>query len=174
MTMSISGRNHCMQYSSKGRLGDMKSRTIVAVAVAISLASCAKKEADETAAVDTTSAPVAQPAPAPAAAPANLPAGVTQDMVSQGQQIFTSTGNCYTCHGADATGTALAPNLADAEWLNNSGTFDEIVNTIKTGVAQPKDKAHPAPMPAMGGAALTDDQVKAVAAYVWSRGGGKL
>jgi mono/diheme cytochrome c family protein len=154
----------------------MSSKIIIAVAVAISVAACAKKEADESAAADTATVPAAQPAPAPApaAAPANLPAGVTQDMVTQGQQIFTSAGNCYTCHGVDGTGTALAPNLTDAEWLNNNGTFDEIVSVIKTGVAQPKDKTHPAPMPAMGGAALTDDQVKSVAAYVWSRGGGKL
>ena len=93
-------------------------------------------------------------------------------MVKEGQQIFTSTGNCYTCHGPDAKGTQLAPNLTDSEWLNISGKYDEIVKTIQTGVPQPKQ--HPAPMPAMGGAQLTDDQVKAVAAFVWSRGGGKL
>ena len=145
-----------------------------AVGCMIALAACAPKDADDNAvAADTAAAvaPATEPAPAPAA-PAQLPTGVTADMVSQGQQIFTSTGNCYTCHGADAKGTPLAPNLTDAEWLNISGKYDEIVNTVHTGVAQPKN--HPAPMPAMGGATLTDDQVKQVAAYVWSLGGGKL
>jgi cbb3-type cytochrome c oxidase subunit III len=92
-------------------------------------------------------------------------------MVSQGQAIFTGAGNCFTCHGMDAKGTALAPNLTDAEWLNIDGTHPAIVTQVKTGVATPK--THPAPMPAMGGATLTDDQVNQVAAYVWSLGGGK-
>jgi cbb3-type cytochrome c oxidase subunit III len=94
-------------------------------------------------------------------------------MVTEGQTIFTSTGNCFSCHGADAKGTALAPDLTDATWLNISGNYDEIVTLVHTGVAQPKDPSHAAPMPAMGGAQLTDDQVKAVSAYVWSLGGGQ-
>lgn len=138
-------------------------------------AACSKKDANEGAAADTSGTSTAAPAPAApaAAAPANLPAGATAEMVAQGQQIFTSTGNCYTCHGADAKGTQLAPDLTDATWLNISGTYDEIQNIVKNGVPQPKDPTHAAPMPAMGGAQLTDDQVKAVAAYVWSLGGGK-
>src|SRR5207253_3624378 len=144
-------------------------------AVAVAFVACSKGGDDNNAAATDSAA--AAPAPAAdattAAAPANLPAGVTADMVTAGQQIFTSTGNCFTCHGMDAKGTALAPNLTDAEWLNISGKYDEIVTTVHTGVATPKDPSHAAPMPAMGGAQLTDDQVKAVAAYVWSLGGGK-
>jgi cbb3-type cytochrome c oxidase subunit III len=90
-------------------------------------------------------------------------------MVAQGQQTFSTV--CSTCHGPDAKGTQLAPNLTDAEWLNIGGTYEEIQNVVKTGVQTPKQ--FPAPMPAMGGAQLSDDQVKAVAAYVWSLGGGK-
>lgn len=138
----------------------------------VTVAACAKKDTDDGAAADTAATATETPAPAPAP-PAALPEGVTADMVAQGQTIFTSTGNCYTCHGPDAKGTQLAPNLTDAEWLNVSGKYDEIVSTVKTGVPHPKDPSHAAPMPAMGGATLTDDQVKAVAAYVWSLGGGK-
>jgi cbb3-type cytochrome c oxidase subunit III len=144
-----------------------------AVACLVVVAACAKKEAAENTASDTATT-AAAPAPAettPAAPTAALPAGVTQDQVTQGDQVFHGKGNCYTCHGADAKGTALAPNLTDAEWLNIGGTYDEIVTTVHTGVAKPK-KA-PAPMPAMGGATLSDDEVKQVAAYVWSLGGGK-
>jgi cbb3-type cytochrome c oxidase subunit III len=90
-------------------------------------------------------------------------------MVAAGQQTFATV--CFACHGADAKGTQLAPNLTDAEWINTDGTFDGIINVVKTGVLQPKNA--PAPMPAMGGASLTDDQVRAVSAYVWSLGGGK-
>jgi mono/diheme cytochrome c family protein len=39
---------------------------------------------------------------------------------------------------------------------------------VTNGVPQPKE--HPAPMPPKGGAQLSDDQVKAVAAYVYSLG----
>jgi hypothetical protein len=51
--------------------------------------------------------------------------------------------------------------------VNSAG----IAKTITTGVPQPKD--YRSPMPPMGGAQLTPDQVSAVAAYVWSLGGGR-
>jgi len=111
-------------------------------------------------------------APAPAAdAPAvgNLPAGVTAEMVAQGQQIFHGQGICFTCHGQNGIGTPLAPNLTDQEWVNLAGgpdLYEQIVQNVITGVPQPKE--HPAPMPPMGGAQLTDEQVRAVAAYVYS------
>lgn len=149
----------------------MRIHKWAAVAVMVVFVGCAKDEggdtAEETAPPAETPAPE-QSAPAPAVA---LPAGVTQDEVTQGQQIFTSTGNCFTCHGPDAKGGQLAPNLTDSEWLNVDGTFDQIQDVIKNGVPTPKQ--HPAPMPAMGGAQLSDDQVKQVAAYVYSLGGGK-
>jgi len=152
----------------------MRRMTWGAAALMIALVACAKKDNTTDQAADTASTAAATTSAAPAAAtptPGQLPEGVTQDMVAQGQQIFTSTGQCYTCHGPDAKGTQLAPNLTDSEWLNISGKYDEIVHTVHTGVPQPKQ--HPAPMPAMGGAQLTDEQVKDVAAYVWSLGGGK-
>jgi mono/diheme cytochrome c family protein len=93
-------------------------------------------------------------------------------MVTQGQTIFTGAGLCQSCHGPDGSGTALAPNLRDQEWLNlQTGSYDEIVNLVNTGVATPKQA--PAPMPAKGGSQITEEQVRQVAAYVYSlsRGG---
>ena len=91
-------------------------------------------------------------------------------MVTAGQSTFTTV--CAACHGADAKGQPnLGPNLTDATWINTDGTYDGIINTVKTGVATPKESA--TVMPPMGGAQLTDDQVRSVAAYVWSLGGGK-
>jgi mono/diheme cytochrome c family protein len=113
--------------------------------------------------------PAPAPAPPPAAVGANveLPEGVTQEMVTQGQQVFAGPGLCTTCHGPDASGTTLAPSLRDTEWLNvEQGTYDEIVNVIITGVAQPVQ--HPAPMPARGGSQISDEQVRQVAAYVYA------
>ena len=126
------------------------------------------------ASVDTASAAPSPPGTggAPAIDVANLPPGVTPQMVQEGQQIFTGVGICQTCHGPNAQGTTLAPNLTDDEWINVDGSYDAIVQVVNTGVQQPKQ--HPAPMPAKGGANLTEQQVRAVAAYVYSishRGG---
>lgn len=122
----------------------------------------------------TQAAPAAAPEPAaqaPAQAmPMNLPDGVTAEMVAEGDAIFHGVGICQTCHGPDAKGVGqLAPNLTDDTWLNISGrNYDEIVNLVMTGVPEPHEAA--APMPAKGGANLTDEQVRAVAAYVYSLG----
>lgn len=102
--------------------------------------------------------------------PMDLPEGVTMEMVSQGDQLFTGQGGCHVCHGPDATGTQLAPDLTDGEWLNvSSRDYTEIVAMIKSGVPQPVQ--HPGPMPPMGGANLSDAQVDALAAYIVSLGG---
>jgi mono/diheme cytochrome c family protein len=120
-------------------------------------------ELDTAAAVSpAASAPAAQPA-APRAQ-ATLPAGVTQALVDEGKTVFGSS--CFACHGQEGAGGPLAPRLSDTEWLNIGGSYDEIVTLVNAGVAQPKQ--HPAPMPPKGGAPLTDEQVRAVAAYVFS------
>jgi mono/diheme cytochrome c family protein len=90
-------------------------------------------------------------------------------MVAAGRAIFTGAGGCIACHGPDATGTPLGPNLTDNTWLNISGrNYDEIVALIKTGVPTPREA--PAPMPPKGGSQITDQQVNEVAAYVVSLG----
>ncbi len=95
-----------------------------------------------------------------------IPEGATAEDVQQGQQIFSGVGNCYTCHGPDAKGTALAPNQTDSVWINIDGSYQSIMSTVKTGVPNPKE--HPAPMPPMGGAQLTDKQIHDVAAYIYA------
>lgn len=102
---------------------------------------------------------------ATAAATEECPA-VTQALVDEGKTVFSSTGNCSTCHGANARGTALAPDLTDSTWLNIDGSYGSIANLVRTGVPQPKK--YPAPMPPMGGANLSAKQLCAVAAYVYS------
>lgn len=93
--------------------------------------------------------------------------------VALGDSIFhglAAGGTCYTCHGADAKGTQLAPDLTDATWLHGDGSEESLVQTITNGVMSPKE--HSSVMPPKGGAPLTDDQVRAVAMYVKSLGGG--
>jgi mono/diheme cytochrome c family protein len=85
---------------------------------------------------------------------------------SAGQKIFQGKGLCHACHGKDARGTPLAPNLTDSEWLNVDGSLPAIVALVKAGV--PKPLKYPAPMPPMGGAKLSKAEIDAVAAYVKS------
>lgn len=153
----------------------MRGFKLSAIVLTLALAACADKGGETDDAAATGGEPSAAPAETTGSTPTQTsgapPQGATADDVTQGQQVFSSTGNCYTCHGPDASGTPLAPNLKDAEWINISGTFDDIQQLVRTGVATPKQ--HPAPMPAMGGATLSDDQIRQVSAYVWSLGGGK-
>jgi mono/diheme cytochrome c family protein len=96
----------------------------------------------------------------------DLPEGVTPEMVEAGQTLFGGGGMCFACHGANGAGGPLAPALNDAEWLHIEGSYDEIVEVVSTGVPTPVQ--FPAPMPARGGAPITDEQVREVAAYVYS------
>jgi glucose/arabinose dehydrogenase/mono/diheme cytochrome c family protein len=105
-----------------------------------------------------------------AAATANLPvpAGATKEMVALGERIFLGRvggATCTGCHGADAKGTPLGPNLTGSHWLWGDGSYGSIAKTITTGVPQPKQ--YRSPMPPMGGARFTQDQVSALAAYIW-------
>jgi mono/diheme cytochrome c family protein len=108
-------------------------------------------------------------AAAAAAKPAGSGGPTSPQLVALGDSIFhgqVAGGTCTACHGQDAKGTAVAPDLTDNQWINGDGSYQFIVNTVTNGV--PKPKQHPAPMPPKGGAQLSDDQVKAVAAYVYS------
>ncbi len=94
-----------------------------------------------------------------------LPEGMTQEMVAAGKTAFETT-ICYTCHGMDASGTPLAPNLRDSEWINADGSPESIEAIIRNGVPTPV--THPAPMPPMGGAQLSDEQIQNLVAYVYA------
>jgi mono/diheme cytochrome c family protein len=97
---------------------------------------------------------------------AAAPAGVTPAAIAQGDSIFHKSGMCYACHGTNAEGV-VGPNLTDAEWLHGDGSYDMIVATVTSGV--PAEKAKKGiPMPPKGGSSITEEEVKAVAAYVYS------
>ncbi len=96
------------------------------------------------------------------------PAGVTPAAIAKGDSIFHKSGLCYACHGSNAEG-AVGPNLTDAEWLQGDGSFDMIVATVTSGVPAEKAKKGIA-MPPKGGSSISDEDVMAVAAYVYSLG----
>ena len=113
-------------------------------------------------------APSARPAAPESGVTAERPASITDAMVQEGAQIYAGAGICAACHGADATG-AVGPDLTDAEWLIGDGEFEQLVDQILEGVSS-AEATNPlgAIMPPKGGAAITDAQVRAVAAYVWT------
>lgn len=151
------------------------------------LVACAKKGDDGTAAGTAAESAAAAPAPADstmAAAPASTPAAtttavatgdvqadsITPAMVAEGDKIFHGQeggGICFTCHGADAKGTQLAPPLVAHKWRTGDGSYAFLVKRITDGMPNPTPP-YASPMPPMGGANLTPAQVKAVAAYVYS------
>jgi glucose/arabinose dehydrogenase len=101
--------------------------------------------------------------------PATLPTGVTSSMVALGDSIYhgeVGGAPCTGCHGINAKGTSLGPDLTDNQWLWSDGSYASIVNTIREGVPIPKQ--HTGVMPPMGGARLTTDQLGAVGAFVYA------
>jgi len=84
-------------------------------------------------------------------------------LAAQGATVFAD--NCAACHGEDGTGDRAqgAPNLTDAIWLfgGDAATIKETVTFARFGV-----------MPAWTGR-LSEADIRSVAAYVHSRGGGE-
>ena len=98
-----------------------------------------------------------------------VPEGATPEMVALGERIYrgqVAGAACTGCHGDAGQGTPLGPALTGKQWLWSDGSYAGIKKTITEGVSQPKQ--YRSPMPPMGGAQLTPDQVSAVAAYVWA------
>ncbi len=97
-----------------------------------------------------------------------VPSGATKEMIALGDRIYhgqVGGATCTGCHGSDAKGTPLGPDLTSSRWLWGDGSYAAIKKIITTGVPQPKQ--YRSPMPPMGGAQLSSDQVSALAAYIW-------
>ncbi|MGO9271263.1 MAG: c-type cytochrome [Terriglobia bacterium] len=97
-----------------------------------------------------------------------VPEGATREMVALGDRIYhgqVGGATCTGCHGASGKGSPLGPDLTGKKWLWSDGSYAGIAKTITEGVMHPKQ--YRSPMPPMGGAQLTADQISALAAYVW-------
>jgi len=112
--------------------------------------------------------PGSAPAPAVTAKPA-LPPGVTREMILAGDSIFNGK-SCKNCHGIGGGGGARAPSLTDNTWIHIDGSYDAIVRLVTSGFtkAEQVDKQYQFSMNPRGGVNLTDPQIQAVSAYVWS------
>lgn len=101
----------------------------------------------------------------------SLAPGVTQAQFDQGGALFAGQGGCQACHGQEGSGGMLGPNLTDDQWLHvDVPEVSALADVIRGGVADPVE--YPGPMPAMGGASLTEEQIEALAGYVASLSGG--
>ncbi len=112
------------------------------------------------------------PTPAGAGTAARVvPAAVTPSNIALGDSIFNN-GSCQNCHGKGGVGAANAPALDGKAWVQlKTGSFEEIVGIINSGVPADKikDPKRTRAMGARGGRmALTDPQIQAVAAYVYT------
>lgn len=98
-----------------------------------------------------------------------LPDGVTSEMITAGGELFKTDALCHACHGVDGKGIAnLGSDLTDGEWVHVDGSYTAIVELINTGITA-EESSTGIPMPPRAGANLSDDQVSAVAAFVWSQ-----
>jgi len=97
-----------------------------------------------------------------------LPRGVTEAMIEDGKQLYTGAGICFACHGQDAKGMpGVGPNLTDREWLHTDGSFQRIADLVLNGIDAKQTKSGVI-MPPKGGSMLNEQQIRAVAAYVWT------
>ena len=87
-------------------------------------------------------------------------------LIARGEAVFNGPGNCYACHGSKGEGL-VGPNLTDSEWVHSKGTLAEIEAQINHGVTKEEAKSG-IPMPPKGGSTISDEDVKACAAYVHS------
>jgi glucose/arabinose dehydrogenase/mono/diheme cytochrome c family protein len=95
--------------------------------------------------------------------------GITEATIALGDSVYhglVAGGTCAGCHGPDGTGTPLAPDLTDRQWLWGDGSLASIQRIVEQGVPQPKQ--HTGAMPPKGGGDLDAAQVRAAAAYVYA------
>lgn len=131
-----------------------------------------RKEATDTTNMTATDTTIIAPVPVEMPVPATSSAGSARSkLVALGDSIFhgqVAGGTCAACHGQSGAGGQIGPNLTDAEWLHGDGSNEFIVGIVTNGV--PIAKKSPGMMPPKGGAPLTPEQIRAVAAYVYSLG----
>ena len=80
--------------------------------------------------------------------------------LERGEAIYGA--NCAQCHGGDLAGTDSGPSLLDPIYGPAQLTDEEFAEAIRNGVDE--DRWEFGPMPANG--AITDDQIRAILAFV--------
>jgi mono/diheme cytochrome c family protein len=138
----------------------MKTKNIqrlTLISLVFGLAACGGGEADQS-----------NPPAETAMMEQQLPEGVTSAMVEEGKGIYSGAGRCVSCHGQTGRGIPnMGNDLTDDEWLHADGSYSSIVQSIMNGVSAEESSTGMA-MLAKGGSEISEEQVRAVAAYVWT------
>jgi mono/diheme cytochrome c family protein len=145
-------------------------RPTVFIVAAVAIAACSSGGGTPASSAPAPASSAAQPSAMAAPAPSRTTAAITPAMIAQGDSIYHAA-SCRRCHGADAKGAQNGPSLMGPTFMHVNGSYDDYVRVVTNGMPADsiKDKSHQFPMRPRGGTpALTDDQVKAVAAYVYS------
>ena len=91
---------------------------------------------------------------------------MTDSAVARGERIFHGSGGCVACHGEAGGGTDSGPALAEGIWLHGPDSYEAIRARIIHDIPA-RYSLRDLAMPMRGTDALSDDEVSAVAAYVW-------
>ena len=135
-------------------------RFITVPAAAIAMAACGGSQR----------MPAAQ-APAPSAA-MGRPSSVTPQMIAAGDSLFNAPHSCNGCHGKGGLDGRNGPNLTTGKYEHVDGSYASIVKIVTDGIpkAEIKHPEHRFPMRPRGGHHYTDEQIRNLAAYVWTLG----
>lgn len=96
-------------------------------------------------------------------------ADIPETRLALGREAF-QTGMCFKCHRPDGTGSKRAPDLTDGEWSHCDGTIEGILGVIRHGVSKAEmvDSSRPFAMNPATNFIKDDDELLALAQYVWS------
>ena len=95
------------------------------------------------------------------------PHGVTDSSIAFGRRLYAGKGECAKCHGDAGEGTAEGAALNTGPWKVGSGSYQGIMRVVRhSGIGARGRDGDPLPM--RGPTLLSQDEVRAVAGYVWS------
>jgi cytochrome c5 len=97
-----------------------------------------------------------------------LPQGMTVDLLRKGDEIFHGKGGCFACHGTEAQGLPAAGDGITAQLNYAQPEWRSMDSLVTLGIPDALTRS-PIAMPGRGARSdLTDDEIRAVAAYVWA------
>lgn len=94
-------------------------------------------------------------------------------LLETGKQLFAD-GSCTMCHGDEGSNGRWGPDLTDADWVQSDGGLAGVRETVMWGVRR-RDFVDPNrrfQMNPAGGMNLEEEELDALAAYVWSLSNG--
>lgn len=95
------------------------------------------------------------------------PTPVTDSAIARGRELFHGSANCAACHGVEGVGTDSGAPLAQGVWLHGDDTYEGILSRVLHGIPG-SVSTRGTTMPMRGWSPLSDQEVRDVAAYVWS------